>query len=203
MNSTQRREATAKLAFAAIISLIILAMIFIPSIGFIPLNFVDITIIHIPVLVGAIILGRKYGLFFGVIFGLGSLIKTFTLAELGGNAPFTNPLVSILPRIIFGYIIHPMFSLFAKKTNRSVSVVLTMIFATFIHSIIVLPMYYIVAKTGFYFFASTSLLPTNTGLFKFIFGLLIGNSIFEIIAAGIIGTAATIPLLVIQDQNNY
>ena len=46
-----------------------------PILGYIPLGFTRATIIHIPVIIGSIILGPKYGAFLGFIFGLTSLVN--------------------------------------------------------------------------------------------------------------------------------
>ena len=46
--------------------------------GYIPLGFMNATIIHVPVIIGAIILGPKYGGFLGLVFGITSLWKIRT-----------------------------------------------------------------------------------------------------------------------------
>ena len=66
---------TSKLVMAAMFTAIILIMSFTPYLGYIPLGFMNATIIHIPVIIGAIILGPVYGGFLGGIFGLTSLIN--------------------------------------------------------------------------------------------------------------------------------
>lgn len=202
MNSkkTLRNKQIGDLVFASIISLIIIIMTFVPSLGYIPIGPVAITIIHIPVLIGAIILGRKYGMLFGLIFGLGSMIRSFMEYTL--YAPFTNPLVSVLPRIVFGFVIYDIFRLFLNTLKKeALAVPLTMVTATLIHSLIVLPLLFLAMKTGFYFFSNEVIFNLNENLFKFIWGIFIANSIFEIALATIIGSAVTIPLLILKKAN--
>ena len=55
---------TRSLVLAAVFIAIIVIMAFTPF-GYIPLGFMNATIIHIPVIIGAIILGPKYGGFLG------------------------------------------------------------------------------------------------------------------------------------------
>ena len=54
---------------------IILAMSFVPYLGYIPLGFMNATIIHIPVIIGAILLGPSAGAILGAVFGVCSLIS--------------------------------------------------------------------------------------------------------------------------------
>ena len=54
---------------------LIILMAFTPFIGYIPLVFTKATTIHIPVIIGSIILGPKKGAFLGFIFGLTSFVN--------------------------------------------------------------------------------------------------------------------------------
>lgn len=69
--------------------------------SFTPLGFIPVptaagsaTIMHIPVIIGAVIEGPIAGALIGLIFGLASFIR--------GAAFFSDPVVAILPRIIIG-----------------------------------------------------------------------------------------------------
>ena len=59
----------------AVIAAIIVIMAFVPFLGYIPLGFMNAATLHIPVIIGAILLGPKYGAFLGLTFGLTSLWK--------------------------------------------------------------------------------------------------------------------------------
>ena len=61
------------MSLAGIFTAIILMMSTIPFLGYIPLGFMNATIIHVPVIIGAIVLGPKYGAWLGLVFGLTSL----------------------------------------------------------------------------------------------------------------------------------
>lgn len=71
--------------------------------GFIPwFGGVSLTIMHIPVIIGAVLEGPVVGLIIGVIFGLFSLIQAAVAPSGPGDVVFTNPLISILPRLFIG-----------------------------------------------------------------------------------------------------
>lgn len=93
------------LTLASIFAGIILMMSLIPQVGFITLMpGVSIVLVHIPVLIGVFLLPRKYGVLLGLFFGLGSLIASFIYASQPIDLAFRNPLVSVLPRIIFAFV---------------------------------------------------------------------------------------------------
>ncbi len=71
--------------------------------GFIPwFGGVSLTIMAVPVIIGAILEGPLVGLIIGLIFGAFSMIQ----AAVAPNGPvdtwFTNPLLSVLPRLFIG-----------------------------------------------------------------------------------------------------
>jgi len=95
---------------------IIFLMAFLPiPIGFIPLPHMRATTLHIPVIVGALLLGPKYGAFLGFMFGLVSLLtNSFTPGPIAFvftpfvNLPGQNSgswlslIVVFVPRIFIG-----------------------------------------------------------------------------------------------------
>ena len=71
--------------------------------GYIPwLAGASLTIMHIPVIIGAILEGPVVGVAIGLIFGITSLIQA--AVNPGGTIDpvFLNPLVSVLPRLVIG-----------------------------------------------------------------------------------------------------
>lgn len=53
----------------ALLAAIIILMAFTPFLGYIPLGFTRATIIHIPVILGSLVLGPKKGLYWGDCLG--------------------------------------------------------------------------------------------------------------------------------------
>jgi uncharacterized membrane protein len=69
--------------------------------GFIPLPFMNATIMHVPVIIGAILQGPIVGALVGLIFGIFSMIRAFSNPSLTAFL-FMNPIIAILPRILIG-----------------------------------------------------------------------------------------------------
>ena len=71
--------------------------------GFIPwLAGAAITIMHVPVIIGAVLEGPWVGLAIGLIFGAFSLLQGAIAPTGPTDVWFTNPLVSIVPRLFIG-----------------------------------------------------------------------------------------------------
>lgn len=180
-----QNEKIKKIVFCAILIALIAVLVF-TGIGFITLTAsLSITIIHIVVIIGALVLGYKYGAILGFVFGLCSFILSFFF--LATQAPFTNPLVSIIPRIIFGLLIYPIYQGFFKLIkNKTICSVLTSLLATLLHTVIVLTMFYIISKTGFYFGKEDYQYVVSGGVFDLIFAVILSNGLIEIGLATII-----------------
>jgi len=103
-----RQERIREITILAMFSAIILAMVFVPYLGLITLfGIPSITLIHIPVLIGGAMLGRKQGAFLGLVFGMGTLIRATYSA--GFDYLFIFPWGSVLPRVIFGFLAHDVY----------------------------------------------------------------------------------------------
>ena len=70
--------------------------------GFIPWGGVSLTIMHVPVIIGAVLEGPVVGLVIGLIFGVFSLIQAAVAPNGPADVWFTNPLLSVLPRLFIG-----------------------------------------------------------------------------------------------------
>ena len=76
-----RNTKTAELVLTALFAAIIIIMAFTP-LGYIPLVVINATIIHIPVILGALFCGPKKGGFLGFVFGLTSFIKNTVMRKI-------------------------------------------------------------------------------------------------------------------------
>lgn len=124
-------------------------MLGISNLGIIFIPPMSITIMHIPVLIGAIAEGPMVGLLTGLIFGLFSQWRAFTGAD--PTAPlFMDPLVSVLPRLLIGLAAWAVARLirkrkdFAVSTKRlTVSTVMGAVIGSLINTVSVLGMIYL------------------------------------------------------------
>jgi uncharacterized membrane protein len=85
------------------------------KLGFIPFVLgTSITIMHVPVIVGAILEGPWVGTAIGLIFGIFSLIWAYIGPNGPGDIYFQNPLISILPRLFIGLSAYMVFRALRK-----------------------------------------------------------------------------------------
>ncbi|HHT87177.1 MAG TPA: ECF transporter S component [Clostridiales bacterium] len=96
-------------------------------VGLIPLGFLNLTIVHIPVIIGTIVLGWKMGLLLGAAFGIASALSAFglSLTPPSGLAtalisqtpwgPFAVIMMCLLPRLLIPLTTHAVYSLLKKK----------------------------------------------------------------------------------------
>ncbi len=118
-----------KLSFFVAIIILLAAT---PFLGYIPLGFTRATIIHIPVIIGSIMLGPFYGAFLGFVFGLTSLINNtfnptvtsfvftpfYSLGTYSGN--FWSLVICFVPRILVGVVPHYVYKGMKKIKNNDV-----------------------------------------------------------------------------------
>ena len=172
-----------EMTFTAIFAGLIVVLAVVPQIGYIQLfGIAAITIIHIPVLIGGIFGGRKVAISLGLVFGLSSLFVALTRPASPTDFVFQNPLVSVLPRILFGYVLYEVYVLFRKLINvKYLDITLSMIVSTFLHTLLVLVPFYLfgrdaLAEVGF-----------EGNMFTLILGVFLTNGVMEMILAGLVG----------------
>lgn len=113
-----KNEKTYELVLTALFTAIIVIMAFTP-LGYIPLVVINATIIHIPVILGALFLGPKKGAFLGFVFGLTSFINNtikpatasaFVFSPVlayraaGVSGIFKSLYICFVPRILVGVV---------------------------------------------------------------------------------------------------
>lgn len=147
---------TKEITFLGVFSGIILFMSLVPAPwglpwGYIPVKPVEATIIHIPVLVGVIYSNkRSSALFLGFVFGLGSLLAAL-FYQRETALLFYNPVISILPRMLFAYVAYELYHfLRSKQLDNGMSLTITFFSGTLVHTISVLGTIYLFTKMGFY-----------------------------------------------------
>ena len=139
-----RNKRVTDIAFAGIILAIMAILNFVPNVGYIKIipGTFEITIIHIFVIIFAWLLGWKAGLLSGIAFGVFCWANAFIV----GNVAFQNPLVSVLPRVFFGFITGLVFDLTRlikkPKLRYGIDVALCAC-VTVVHTMLVLLMLYI------------------------------------------------------------
>lgn len=139
-----KNEKTYELVLTALFTAIIVIMAF-TSLGYIPLVVINATIIHIPVILGALFLGPKKGAFLGFVFGLTSFINnTFKAATAsafvfspvlaynidGVAGVFKSLYICFVPRILVGvvpYFIYMLIRRVVKGEQKTGKIVVDML----------------------------------------------------------------------------
>jgi len=101
-NSLKTFSKTRQLTVIGLLSSISILLSLTP-LGYIPIPPVNATIMHVPVIIGAIIEGPLAGAAIGAIFGLTSMIRSFTVPS-PINFIFWNPIISVGVRILIGIV---------------------------------------------------------------------------------------------------
>ena len=91
--------------------------------GLIPLGFCNVTLLVIPVAVGTIYMGWKYGLVLGGAFAATSLVSALTkpsalVSTLMGASPALMAVMTILPRLCIPLVIAGVYQMLSKKQKH-------------------------------------------------------------------------------------
>lgn len=206
MNTKTKTET---MVMNAAFTAIIIIMAFVPFLGYIPLGFMNATIIHIPVIVGAIMLGPKNGAWLGLVFGFTSLFKNTTapnptsfvfspfigipgVASRGFLSEIGSVIICFLPRILIGIVAYFIYQKLIKvfinrKKGKEIALVCSGIAGSLTNTLLVMNL--------IYFFFSSSYASASgrvvEGLYTVILGIICMNGIPEAILAGILVCAIT------------
>lgn len=175
---------TKQMVFTALFMAIVFVMGLWPQLGFIQIvPTVQVTIIHIPVIIGSIFLGSRSGALIGLAFGISSFVNSMSSGVLFAPV-FANPLVSILPRIIFGWSVHYIYTFFKMlfKNKEALSYALSAGVATLFHSLMVVPLLYVFGLNN----PGIANVISGQSIFAFIGAILFGNALLEIAASVVI-----------------
>lgn len=108
--------------------------------GFIPwFGGISLTIMHVPVIIGAILEGPIVGAGIGLIFGLFSMLQAAIAPSGPGDVVFTNPLISVLPRLFIGPVAWLIWS--ALKKLPAVGLIASGLIGSVTNTVLVLGMF--------------------------------------------------------------
>lgn len=178
------KSKTYRLVIRAILTAIIILQTMVPFLGFIPIGITSLTIIHITVIVAAIVLGTKDGMFIGLVWGIFTMIRAFTSPTSPLDiAVFTNPIISVVPRMLVGLVAGLLFTIIYKKTKKVVAAsIVAAIFGTITNTVLVLTL----MGTLYTGLVATTYGVDASALFVTLGGIAITNGISEVITAAIL-----------------
>ncbi len=208
---------TLKMVQLALLLGLMLMLAFVPNIGYIriPILAIQATTVHIPVIIGSIVLGPKSGAFLGFVFGLTSLVNnTFqpgatsfcfspfvSMGEGLGGSPLAL-IICFLPRILCGvlpfFIYRGVSKLFANKRHWSkLAYIAAGIGGSMTNTVLVMSFIYL-------FFGQQWAAASNIA-FEALFGVILSvvciNGTVEAIIAALLSGAVSIPLLRMNERS--
>ena len=186
-----------KITILSMFLAILIAQTFIPMLGYIPLGPIDVTIVHVTVILVAVLFGPKMGSVLGTTWGLLSMIRAY-MQPTPFNIVFLNPVVSVLPRLIVGFLSGVLFLFFRKRFSDKVSYAVTAGIGTLINTVLVLGSIYLFASETY----AEALGISETLLLGALVTVAGTNGIIEMIASVIILPLIAIPLSKVISRRN-
>ncbi len=187
-----RRQSIQRITRLGILMGLIILMTFIPNIGYIQTGLFSITTIHIPVLIGAALMGPIGGLVLGLTWGLTSYFYALTLGTIEAMI-FLNPMVSIVPRVLVGLIVsYTTLALDKVDMKEVLKYGLVAGIGTLSNTVLVL--------SSIFIFASEGVLSFNQAFSTIITIIISTNGLLELFAAVIIVPAVVKAIRKISPQ---
>jgi len=189
----------------------ILIVMSMTGIGFIPLPVIKATTMHIPVIIGAIVLGPTGGAILGAVFGLCSIwanttspgILSFAFSPFMTTEGFLGVVKSIWIalgcRIAFGYLAGWLWRVFKKLFKKDlIALPTSAAVATIAHTLLVMGSIYILLAQQY----AQAKNVAYSAVFGLIMGTVTASGIPEAIAAAILVTAICIALFKMLNSTN-
>ena len=204
---------TLSMVMTGLFMAIIAVMTFIPNVGYINLIVIKATLLHVPVIVGSIVLGPKKGAVLGATFGITSLIKNtlepsllsfafspfYQVGDIGGNG--WSVVIALVPRILLGVIPYFVFTGIEKllkniKMRRTIALPLACASGALINTLLVMHLIFFCFREEF---AAAQSVAVDV-VYSMILGIIAANGIPETIVAVVIGGAVSLALLRVSPQ---
>ena len=207
MNESNRtatlvQNPTVTLVQTAFLIAVILLMAFTP-IGYIKTLGLEITLIVVPVAVGAVILGPKGGALLGAVFGLTSFAQCFGMSPLGPALFAINPagtfIVCFVPRVLEGFLAGLIYQALKKTNAKKLSVCIANLCCPLLNTILYMTCFVLFFyQTDYVQQFVTALGAANPFTFVLLFvGI---NGLVEAIACFVVGTAISEALLKVNQR---
>lgn len=182
----------------ALFGAIVILMAFTPFLGYIPLGFTRATIIHVPVILGSLMLGPKKGAVLGSVFGLTSLINNtinptvtsfvftplYTLGEFQGGVG--SLVICFVPRILVGilpyYIYKGCKKLSGTKRVSALGLILSGVAGSLTNTLLVMNLIFVFFRDTY---AQANEVASGA-VYGFILSIIGMNGIPEAIVAGVL-----------------
>ena len=206
--SSANGRGTQSLAILAMFTSVILVLAFTP-LGLIDLPFIKATILHVPVVIGAVLLGPRKGALLGGVFGAASLIKN-TIAPSALSFAFSPFMpvpgtdrgslwalvICFVPRILVGVTPWLVYRLWGRlfpgksKPMQTAGLAAAGITGALTNTVLVMGMIYLVFRQPYAEIKGIAL----GEVFHVILGVVAANGVPELLAAAILVPLVCLPL---------
>ena len=187
---------TLKLTVYALFLAIMLVMGLVPGLGFIPTPVAGIAIIQVPVILASYFLGYKGGMFFGLVFGITSIINCFIQPDVfaaiimnaGGIKTIGLMIIClVIPRVLIGLTTRATYDLIYRfDKTRLLSMGLSAFIGTLTNTVFFLGAFYMFSReacmTGFG-------AANEKALFDMMLGVVTFNGVIEAVTSVVLCTA--------------
>lgn len=203
-----KNKSTEQMVYTALFMGIMLLMYFFPFLGFIPLGPINATTMHIPVIIGSLVLGPKIGAFLGGFFGILSMLRSTTQITVTSfifsplvSGDWRSVVVAMVPRILIGvvpYFVYQFLKKFSKTspTKRSFSLLAAGFLGSMTNTLLVMNLIYVLFTDQY----AKAIGATTDALYKVIMGVVLTSGIPEAIVAAIATAAISSILFKIQHR---
>jgi len=158
--------------------------------GYFRTGAIEITLLTIPVIVGAIILGPAAGAFMGGVFGLTSFIQCFGLSPFGAVLLGINPvytfIICFIPRVLMGWLCGVIFKALKNRTPKFVSFSVASLSGSLLNTIFFMSALMLLFGNTEYI---QSFNPEGLSVISFVIAFVGANGLIEAAACFIVGTA--------------
>ncbi len=174
---------TRSLVELALLIAIVVVMAWVPYLGYIPLGVVSLTIIHVPLLIAAYRYGVKGGLMLGIAFGVTSMVIAMIRPQAITDPLFVNPIISVLPRVVYGVLLGYGCSVFKKMNYGNVLNTVWMILCTLLHTMMVIGLLYIIQYQSL---VDMNAIETQTSILIFLSSFIVVSILEGVLGATVV-----------------
>lgn len=192
---------------------IMILMSVVPFLGFIPIGPLNATILHVPVIIGSVILGPRLGAFLGTSFGVMSVINATTrpsalsfvfspfIPIIGtSHGSWKALIVALVPRILVGivpYYVYKFGKSFLKGKTNSIALFIAGIAGGLTNTLLVMNLIYFLFKDSY----GQIIKKGADQVYGAILAVIATQGVPEAIVAGILTAAVASILLRLRKQN--
>ena len=198
----------------ALLGALIFILAFTPFLGYIPLGVTRATIVHIPVIIGSLLLGPKKGAVLGFLFCVTSFLQnsfispnitSFTFTPLYSVGDFHGNgwslVICFVPRILVGVVPYYVYKLFmkwlsAKKGGQSVSLAAAGLAGSLTNTLLVMNLIYFCFGNQY-----AAAKEVASGLYGVILSVIFINGVPEAIVAALLTAVICKALFRVMKKN--